>query len=378
MDNGKRFKKGEIVFKEGDPSDVVYIVQSGRLLLSVDRGGKRFEVTQLGPMQIAGEQGLNSNAKQTYTAEAMQETKVLEIPVDVLKTQVEKATPGIKLLVKSLTEEIRQTRQTLKTVKAETEKSPCPQISIPRIFSLLNLVARHTGKAHPERKSEIEVDWTVLKLYTARLFAESPQRMRSLMDLLMKVGQAELKITKNEEGEEELSKIVVKNIQFIEDFAEFYQYNLYKGTKAEVIYVDPLALKVAKALSNLAEKLEVNHKGAVSLEYDAALAELKKNFRIDLKNTHLDVLEKKGLFVQRTSKPKGDGIVLQFDKAEFAKIVGFWSVILEVDKWNEKGSVELTEAPEASADGGTGCPQCAANILPEHKFCPGCGFKLAA
>lgn len=142
MDNSKRFKKGEIVFKEGDPSDVVYIIQSGCL----DRGGKKFEVTQLAAMQLAGEQSLNSNAKQAFTAEALQETKVLEIPADVLKLQLEKATPGIKLVVKSLVEETRQTRQLLRTVKSENEKSPCPQISIPRIFSLLNLVARHTGK----------------------------------------------------------------------------------------------------------------------------------------------------------------------------------------------------------------------------------------
>jgi hypothetical protein len=34
----------------------------------------------------------------------------------------------------------------------------------------------------------------------------------------------------------------------IEEFAEFYQYNLYKPGKSEIIYVDAMALKVATAL----------------------------------------------------------------------------------------------------------------------------------
>jgi len=202
--------------------------------------------------------------------------------------------------------------------------------------------------------------------------------MRSLLDLLAKIGQVKLTITKNEEGEEDLSKILVLNIQFIEDFAEFYQYNLYKGGKAEIIYVDPLAHKVARALSATASALEVNHKGAVTIDYDAALDELKQNFRLDLKATHFDVLEKKGLFVNRLSSEKG--ISLQFDKVEFARISSFWSVILEIDKWNEKDHVDMKETDQASPDtsAAASCPQCKTVIQTEHKFCPGCGFKLAA
>lgn len=376
MDNQKRFKKGEIVFKEGDPSQFIYIIQSGRLALNVDRGGKKFEVTQLGPSQVIGEQALFSSAKQMFTAEALQETKVMEVPADLLKAQFEKTPPGMKLLVKSLVDETRQSRQALRSLKMETEKSPCPQISIPRIFSLLNLVARHTGKVQEDPKA-IEVDWGVLKLYTARLFAESPQRMRSLLDLLSKLGHVELKISKNEDGVEELQKALVHNIQFIEEFAEFYQYNLYKGVKAEVIYVDPLAFKVAKAFVTMGKDLEVNHKGAVSLEYDALIAEMKKAYRLDLKSTHLDLLEKKGLLVARKSKETG--VFLEFDKVEFERIAGFWAVIHEVDKWNEKGLVDMNEKDESQADdSGTQCLQCNGSIQDEHKFCPHCGFKLAA
>ncbi|MCB0411710.1 MAG: cyclic nucleotide-binding domain-containing protein [Bdellovibrionales bacterium] len=377
MDNIRRYKKGDLVFREGDPSKYIYVVQSGRLALCIDRGGKKFEIMQLGPSQIIGEQAMFSNGKQAYSVEALQESRLMEVPAEILKAQFEKAPPGIKLMVKSLVDETKSSRLALKQARLETEKSPCPQVSVPRIFSLLNLVARHTGKPNADKAGEIEVDWGVLKLYTARLFAESPQRMRSLLDLLYKLGRAQLVIEKNEEGQEELKKCVIHDIQFIEDFAEFYQYNLYKGGKAEIIYVDTLAFKVAKALVLMSLDLEPDFRGAVGIEYDHLLAELKSKFKLDLKSTHLDLLEKKGLLVKRVSKDQA--VLLKFDKKEFERVSGFWSVIHEIDKWNEKGLVDLNESEEeGSAEATSQCPQCSGVIQEGHKFCSSCGFKLAA
>src|SRR6185437_13704210 len=99
--------------------------------------------------------------------------------------------------------------------------------------------------------------------------------------------------------------IKLSNIQLYEDFAEFYQYHLFKGSKAEAIYVDPLALKVSKALYELSEVAEVDHKGASKLDFSVVLNECKTKYHFDLKNTHLDALERKGLFIKRQSFDDG-------------------------------------------------------------------------
>jgi len=378
VDNFKRLKRGEVLFRENDLTNTIWVVQSGKIGLILDRGGKRLEIMTLGPSQVLGEQALFSAARQPFMAEALQETKVMEVPVEILKKQMEQAPPGVRLLLKSMVDESRTVRLMVRSLKMETDKSPCPQIAIPRICSLLNLVARHTGKPNPENPNEITVDWNVLKLYTTRMFAESPQRMRGLLDLMTKLGHFDLIIGKSEEGAEELQKAVVHNIQLLEDFAEFYQYNLYKGSYSEVIHVDTLAFKVAKALVALAEPLEVDRRGAVQLLYDTVLAEVKEGFGFDLKSTHLDVLEKKGLFVKRQSRDDGT-VHLSYDKVEYKRIVTFWAIIHEIDKWNEKGFVNMNEKEVASSDATSeACPQCSGKIDSQHKFCPNCGFKLAA
>lgn len=375
MDALRRFKKGEVFFKEGDPLKQIFVIQSGRVLLYCDRGGQRLEVATLGPGQVLGEQALFYNAKQVISAEALQETKAMEIPSELLKAQLEKTPAGIKLLTKALIDETKATRQALRALKLETEKAPCPQSAIPRIFSLLNLVARHTGVAQSS-STHLLIDWTVLKLYTARLFAESPQRMRSLIDLLLKLGHVQLQMRKTDEGEEELAKIEVFNIQAIEDFAEFYQYNLYKGGRSEVIYLDPLAFKVAKAFVLLSQKADLDRMGLVTLPFDKLLAEAKAQFKLELKNLHLDLLEKKGLFVKRSSRD--EGLFLQFEKAEFEKISSYWSILHEIDQWNELGFVRLEDPKEnAELAGGLQCASCQGTISEDHKFCPHCGAKVA-
>lgn len=378
MDNIKKFKRGEILFKENDPITVLYVIQQGKVGLNVERGGKRLEVLVAQASQVLGEQALFYNARHAFTAEVLQETRVMEVPLEPMKAQINSAQPGVKLLLKSLVDEAKQARLALRSIKMETDKNPCPQPAIPRIFTILNLVTRHTGKADAEVPGVMIADWSTLRLYGTRMFGESPQRMRSLLDLLSKLKYCELTMTKNEEGEEELSKARILNMQILEDFAEFYQYNLYKGSYSEVIHVDPLAIKVARGLTALSEGLEPDRKGAVSLNWDHVLEEMKKRFGIELKGTHLDVLEKKGLFVKRQSRENAPA-VLMFDRNEFDKLSTFWQIIYEIDKWNDKGFVDLNEKEaKVQATSGSACPECQGVIDNVHKFCPHCGHKLQA
>lgn len=382
MDNGKTFKRGEVLFREGDPITQVTVIKSGKVSLFLERSGKKIEIAILSASQALGEQGIVSNAKHAFSAEAIMETKVIEIGLEVMKTQFNGAPASIKLLTKSLIDQVKQILTDLRSIKMEHEKSPCPQVYIPKIFAILNSVARHTGKADPENPKTIEVDWGALKLVATRMFLDSPQRMRSLAELLTKLKFAEMKFEKNEEGDEELSKIKIYDIQLIEDFAEFYQYNLYKGSRAEVIYIDPLAHRVGRALARLAENAEVDRRGAVRLEFEPLLVQMKKNFGVELKDTHINVLEKKGLFVKRQATDKGE-VFLSFDKAEFKRIATYWDILSEIDKWNDKGFVDMNESieyqpPTEGESGDSTCPECKTAISATHKFCPNCGTKMAA
>lgn len=371
----KKVKKGEVLFKENDTPSNIFVVQSGKMALTVERGGKKMEVGQIGPYQILGEQSVISNAKQLCGAEALQETKVVELSVESIKNLYEKIPANFKLFVRGLLEEAKQARILMRTNRMENDKSPCPQMVIPRIFTLVHLIPRHIGKKDPADSTKVTVAWMAFKQYANRFFGEPPVRLRSLMDLLLKLKIAEFKVRTNEEGEEELTDLSISNLQHLEDFAEFYQYHLFKGQKSEAIYVDPLALRVIKGLVEFSEGLPVDHRGATTIDYNQTVTKFKEKYRLELKPMHLDVLEKKGFFVQRKA-PENAPVVLYFDRVEAVKLSFYWSFILEIDKWNEKGFVDLNEKEEIVAADGNSCPQCLSAVTEGQKFCPNCGFKL--
>jgi CRP-like cAMP-binding protein len=378
MDNAaKKLKKGEQLFKEGDVLQVVYLIQSGKIGLMVERGTSAVEVATVGGSQVLGDGSLFSNSRAPFSAIALQETRYLEVPIELMKQQFEKTPPGVKLIVKSLSDDLKGARQQFKMIRMETEKSPMPQGLIHRLFTELHLIARHIGKPEPLAPDVQRISWQALKLYASRFFGESPQRLRSLMDLLSKLKMAELQMGKNDEGEVELQDIKLHKLQLFEDFAEFYQYHLFKGSRAEAIYVDPIALRAAKAFYEISEKAEVDHKGASRVDYGLALSECKSKYGFELKNTHLDSLERKGLFVTRKSFDDGR-VEIAFDRVEFGRMAQFWSILFEIDKWNEHGHVNLNELPEAKASDEHLCAECQGAITESQKFCPNCGFKLAA
>ena len=183
----------------------------------------------------------------------------------------------------------------------------------------------------------------------------------------------------NDEGEQEFSDVKFFNVKVIEEFSDFYQYQFYKPGRSEIIFIDKLAMKVAHALVSLSENAEIDHKRAVNLDYELLSQDLKTKFGIEIKTTHLELLEKKGLFTQK--KSKNDKVYLSFDREEFKRNHTFWQIINEIDKWNEKGFVNMNEKEEqkkSATPGGMECSSCSGPISVEHKFCPHCGQKTVA
>ncbi len=381
MDKIRDLKRGDLLFKEGEPITHVHVVQSGKLILFVERSGRKIEILEAKVSQVLGESALfGMNAKHIVSAEAANPSKIMEVPIEVFKAQIDTSQPGLKLLIKSLVEESKNSRQLIRSLKMEKDSSPCPQFSIPTLFCLLGLVARHSGHVDPTHAEKIKLDWTVLKIFTTRMFKESLIRMQSVIEILKKLGKAEIHFEKNEDEIDEIVAVTLTDVSLIEEFAEFYQYNLYKPGKSEIIYVDAMALKVATALVEVGKDENVDFRGAVKINYEIILKQVKDQFKFDLKTLHLDSLEKKGLFVKRQPNDKGQ-VFLSYDKVEFNNMLRYWQIISEIDKWNQKGFVDLKEqaekVSEVSGDE-SHCPSCDGPVSNQQKFCPGCGFKLMA
>lgn len=374
-------KKGEFLFKDGDKVQAVYLVQSGGLNQCLVRGKKTIDLFQLGSGQILGEQVLLGQNTFNTSAVATAETKILEVPLDTLKQVYETSPQMIKVLVKSLAERLRLSSNDVRSSKLEKDSSPCPEDQVAKTFAAIFFTASHKAdkSSHPGRAV---MDWNFFKQYAQRVMGESPKRIEQATNILVKMQLALYEMGKNPdnpEGPEEIQKVHFLDLSVVESFFEFYQYYYFKGGKTDFLKIDELCYQILIGLVKIAEVETPDRFGIVGIDFNKLAEYCKEEIGINLNNDHFTRLETKGILMKRKSTPAG--VVLQFEFKEYRYTLEAWKMIREIEKWNEKGYVDIDEKEEKAkkkSAGGPSCPACSVEVAVGAKFCQECGHKLTA
>jgi len=75
----KKFKKGELIFAEGDSVDYFYIIESGRVSIYVDKCGRDEPICALSRNDYFGEMAIFNNDRRTASAKACENTVLFVI-----------------------------------------------------------------------------------------------------------------------------------------------------------------------------------------------------------------------------------------------------------------------------------------------------------
>lgn len=375
----KVFKKGEALFKEGEKPTNVFLIQSGSVSLQMTRHKVVIDLCNVGSMQIVGEHGLSGASTNPHSAISLAETKAIELSLDAVKTQIEHSPQLLKFLIKGMSDKNKVVMREFQSMKLERDPSPCPSEQTAKIFGTLFHVAKTKGEI---KDGVIKVNWPLMKQYAQRVFLESPKRLKMAVNIFVKLGCAQYEMVKDEndpEAPEDIGFVTFTDISLVEEFFEFYQYYYFKGGKLELLKTDDRAFMITQALVEMAANEPLDRHGAVRLDYPLVVEKVKEATGIQLASTHFALLEIKGLFVQRQSSESG--VILSFDVKEFARTIRIWKVLREVERWNEKGSVDPNEPVSdpkkmKAASDGHQCPSCHHSYEGHPKFCSECGHRL--
>lgn len=380
----KILKKGEYLFKEGDKPTHIYMIQSGAISLGIQRPKKNIELILLSSGQVVGEIALTGVATHPYSAVATVETKIVEIPLEIFRQSIENSGQMIKVLVKSMAERIKLISADLRSSKGEKEPLPCSDEQVPRVFGAIYHSCNHKGQKDSKNPDQIKIELSQLKTYSQRIFNESPKRIEQALNILakLKICQFEMgKSVDDPEGPDQIIAITLTQASLVETIFEFFQYHYYKsGPRNEVLKVDETVFTQLYFILSLTEGLTPDRLGIVSMEYTKLLEKMKSDFGINLTTDSFLRMEQKGLLAKRHQRQDGQ-VFFQFELKEFKNILFVWRVIKEIEKWNEKGFVDLNEEEQKPRKKGSNeptCPQCQSTLLAKAKFCSECGFKIAA
>ena len=94
------FDTDEYIFREGDPGDCAYIIESGMVEVSLDKDGRKLVVANLTKGDILGEMAIIDQLPRSASARAIVPTVVVSIPLDYVSQKIEQSDSTVRMFLR--------------------------------------------------------------------------------------------------------------------------------------------------------------------------------------------------------------------------------------------------------------------------------------
>ena len=325
-----KLRKGDILFREGDESDAMYVIKSGRIAITKAKGNSEIVLAELKPGEMLGEMAFFDAKPRSAGAKAISDAEVIVLPFAALNAQFKTFPEWLKAMVKTVNSHLRQANQRIKnleTAQSESEEM-FPPHSITRLCAIISWIGFKSGEKAED--GSLVVPSGTLRNYTIQIFQQPTNKMQKMMEVLSGLG-----IMKVEELGEGKQRISILKHQLLTDFVDWYNKYLFTE-EAKRVTVSEKELPVMRALTFYGRKAEPNDKGVVKV----SLTDIQNNSMRDLNQlisvNDADSLAEKGL---TEDKQSGDGgvVLLSFNLAEMEKILPFWEIVYALKKIPGRG-----------------------------------------
>jgi CRP-like cAMP-binding protein len=196
---GRDFRAGDVLFREGERGEEMYVIQSGLVQVLKRVGDEERPLATLGRGEFLGEMAILNNKPRTATAVVLEDARCLVIDAKTLEAMITKS-PEIALrLIKKLAGRLDSADELIQILLV-----PDPKARV-----MLGL------KRHAEAFGESTPEGVRLNISGTDLAREVGTEEEHVFDVLMRLGR--LRIA----WEDELGSIVVADVGRLLEFMEF-------------------------------------------------------------------------------------------------------------------------------------------------------------
>lgn len=103
----RRYKPGQMIFKQGEEGDDAYIIESGKVEIAKGNGNAEMIVATVDPGNLIGEMALIDNSPRMATARAMQATTCVVIPKRVFDRTLRDSSPVLRIVLSTVMNRLR-------------------------------------------------------------------------------------------------------------------------------------------------------------------------------------------------------------------------------------------------------------------------------
>ena len=324
MGGVKELKKGEILFREGDPSDAMYVIKKGRIAITKAKGNSEIVLAELVPGEMLGEMAFFDDKPRSAGAKAAVDCEVIALPFVALHAQFKTFPEWLKAMVKTVNSHLRSANQRIKNLESaqskETEMFPPHMIT--RLIAIISLIGMKVGEPLEEegKEGEMLIPYTILRNYCIQIFGAPTNKLDKMMEALQGMGYMEV-----EDIGEGKKRVTCKNHEFLTNFVDWYNKYLFTEESKRTT-VDEKELLPLKALVHFAKKQGgADDQGNITVNVtkiqNESMAEMNQLVEVHA----FDSLAEKGLIGERTSAK--DGLTTTFKLDEVNTIYPYWNLV---------------------------------------------------
>lgn len=321
----KKLEKGQLLFREGDASDSMYVVKKGRIAITKTKGDSEVELANMGPGQMFGEMAFFDQKPRSANARAAADSEIIALPFANLEAHFKAMPEWLKSMVKTINEHLREANKRIKILERSqgVDAKTFPPHTITKLCAIIGLVTERYGEKDDKG---LVVPTTLLRNYTIQVFQEPTTKMEKMQNILQSIGVMTI-----EDLGEGRKKITVLKHDFIMSFVEFYNDWLFKEESKRIL-VEEKDLPILKALLFYGRKQTPDDKGQVKVNLNAIQNDSMKDLGYVVSvNDYASVSDKK--LVGEKSSEK-DGVAIGYDFKMLDRIFPFWELIYLIEKYD--------------------------------------------
>lgn len=320
MSGPRVLKKGEYLFREGDPSEAMFVIKAGKLAILKSKGNSEVALAEIGPGDMVGEMAFFDNKPRSASAKAATDTTVIELPFKSLNAQFKTFPEWSKAIMRTVNNHLRNANQRIKILEKSDEEttSVFPPHTVTRLCAILGVVAKVYGEKTPDGKGLLVPPGT-LRRYTIQIFQQPTNKMQTMTEVLQGLGH--LKLEDLGEGKQ---RITMFDPDFMIRFVDFYNDFLFKSEDKRTS-IEEKEMKTIKALLFYGRKQTMSDKGEVKVNLtqmqNDSMRDLGSLFSVD----DVNPLSEKKVIGEKISTDAG--LALTFNLKELEMQHPYWELI---------------------------------------------------
>lgn len=216
----RRLQKGDLLFKEGDSSNAMYLIRSGMVRIFKKKGDSQIEIDTLRSGQIVGEMAFLDGNPRSASAEALMDTELVEISKSIYDSTMIQVPEWLKVLLKAIVARLRSTTTKMKNLESSSSEMNYAEGRRSFVFlgvhdclkiaAAVLLVASNSKEDLPEGK---RIKMGALERYANQVMGVPVAKVTSFLDILKQANLVHIS--------ENSQDVALKDAGLLESFIQY-------------------------------------------------------------------------------------------------------------------------------------------------------------